>query len=94
MRRSTAVYALVLASALALPAMSNAQANPAADNDRSTVTDSDRGNDEGKWGLFGLLGLAGLLGLKRRDREIDRERDLDPGRPRQAPGAQFKSAVD
>jgi MYXO-CTERM domain-containing protein len=93
MRRLTTVYALVLASAIALPAMSNAQAN-ASDNERGIVTDTDRGNHEGKWGLFGLLGLAGLLGLRRRDRKIDREGDLGPGRPRQATGAQFKSAVD
>jgi len=71
MRRSNTVSALMLAGALALPAVSFAQANNPAD-DRSVVTDIDRDNDGDNWGWLGLLGLAGLLGLKRRDRETQR----------------------
>ena len=72
MQRSTTVSALVLAGALALPAMTYAQTNPSTD-DQSMVTEVDRENDNGNWGWLGLLGLAGLLGLKRNDREKERD---------------------
>jgi hypothetical protein len=75
MQRSTSVSALVLAGALALPAMSLAQADPSvAERDQSMVTGSDQENDNGNWGWLGLFGLAGLLGLKRNDREKELER--------------------
>jgi len=74
MQRSSTVSALVLAGALALPAISYAQADPAADQrDQSVVRDSTRENDDFNWGWLGLLGLVGLIGLKRNYRE--RERD-------------------
>ena len=72
MQRSTTISALVLASALALPAMTYAQANPSTDG-QSMVTEVDRDNDNGNWGWLGLLGLAGLFGLKRNDREKERD---------------------
>ena len=72
MQRSNTVSALVLAGALALPAMTHAQTNPSTDA-QGMVTDVDRENDNGNWGWLGLLGLAGLLGLKRNDREKERD---------------------
>jgi MYXO-CTERM domain-containing protein len=72
MQRTTKISVLVLAGALALPAISFAQADDSAvDRDQSVVRDVDRDNDN--YGWLGLLGLAGLLGLKRRDRETERD---------------------
>ena len=72
MRRSNSfLSALVLAGALALPAVSSAQVDT-PDNDQRIATNADRDNDGTNWGWLGLLGLAGLMGLKRKDRETHR----------------------
>lgn len=66
MRRTMTLSALVLASALTLPAIAAAQSTPSVDSQRITDT---RQDDDSRWGWLGLLGLAGLVGLKRRERD-------------------------
>ena len=68
MRRTMTLPALVLASALTLPAIAAAQTSPSDDGQR--VTDI-RQDDDSRWGWLGLLGLVGLMGLKRRDKRSD-----------------------